>query len=166
MPMMPLSASSTCYGGAINADEAYNRYVWLAAFICYKFQLDPAKSLVGHFFLDPTRKSDPVTGLAHSRRTYEQLLRDVVVEYNECTGAATPTAWPAAGQAGNARLVMGLNVRKGAPETKSPLVRTYPPGVILPYVSWVDNGQSINGNSKWYKDKDGNYFWSGGAVGA
>lgn len=71
-----------CYGANINAAESYKRYVWVLAYICYKFNLDPAKAVVGHFILDPARKTDPKSGLAASGRTYEQLLKDIVSEYN------------------------------------------------------------------------------------
>ena len=83
-----------CYGDNIDADEAYRKYLWTIACICERFKLDPAKSVVGHFFLDTKRKTDPVTGLAHSRRTYEQLLRDIVSEYQACTLPAGITAPP------------------------------------------------------------------------
>lgn len=73
-----------CYGTNINADEAYHRYVWVIAYTCYKFGLDPSISITAHYILDPGRKTDPKTGLAHSDRTYEQLLKDVIAEYNEC----------------------------------------------------------------------------------
>src|ERR1700741_1312413 len=32
-----------CYGGTINADEAYKRYVWVLAKICSVYGLDPSK---------------------------------------------------------------------------------------------------------------------------
>jgi N-acetylmuramoyl-L-alanine amidase CwlA len=75
-----------CYGGSIDADEAYRRYVWVLALLCVRFGLDPAARLVGHFFLDPRRATDPVGGLATSRRTYELLLRDVRAEIMACMG--------------------------------------------------------------------------------
>lgn len=71
-----------CYGANINAADSYKRYVWVLAYACYKFNLDPAKAIVGHFILDPARKTDPRSGLAASGRSYEQLLKDVVSEYN------------------------------------------------------------------------------------
>ncbi|HYE60225.1 MAG TPA: peptidoglycan recognition family protein [Candidatus Kapabacteria bacterium] len=83
-----------CYGGAINADEAYRRYVWVLAYLCYVFTLDPKTSIVGHYILDPDRRSDPKSGLAHSGRTYEQLLRDVVAEYAACTQQSNPSQPP------------------------------------------------------------------------
>ncbi|MBI2458964.1 MAG: N-acetylmuramoyl-L-alanine amidase [Parcubacteria group bacterium] len=71
-----------CYGSNINAAESYKRYVWVLAYVCYKFKLNPATAVAGHFILDPARKTDPKSGLAASGRTYEQLLKDIVSEYN------------------------------------------------------------------------------------
>jgi N-acetylmuramoyl-L-alanine amidase len=150
-----------CYGGKINADEAYKRYIWLVAFICYKFNLDPATSVVGHFFLDPKRKTDPVTGLAHSRRTYEQLLKDIISEYKECTGEIV-TPEDATEEAGTVKVKIKLNIRKGKPDTKSSVVAVANAGAILSYSGMVKNGESVNGNAVWYKDANGNFFWSGG----
>jgi N-acetylmuramoyl-L-alanine amidase len=73
-----------CFGSNINADEAYARYIWIAAFICYFYQLDPKSSLIGHHLIQPG-KIDPVNGLSYSGRTYEQLLQDIVKEYIACT---------------------------------------------------------------------------------
>lgn len=74
-----------CYGPAINADEAYKRYVWTLAYICFTLNLPPTGAIVGHFELDPTRRTDPKTGLAASGRTFAQLLLDVAAEYALCT---------------------------------------------------------------------------------
>jgi hypothetical protein len=41
-------------------------------------------SIVGHCLLDPRRKTDPVSGLRAGGRTYDQLLADVVLEYQNC----------------------------------------------------------------------------------
>lgn len=38
-----------CFGDNINADEAYKKYIWVIAYLCYTFKLDPATSIVGHF---------------------------------------------------------------------------------------------------------------------
>lgn len=154
-----------CYGTNINADEAYRKYLWLIAYACHQFNLDPAKSVVGHFMLDPHRKTDPVTGLAHSRRTYEQLLCDVVAEYDECTGKTPPIAqqqWNETTQSGQVTVATRLNIRKGAPSTRADVYQIVSPGVQLTYVSVINNGEPVNGNSVWYKDANGNYFWSGG----
>lgn len=152
-----------CYGGNIDADEAYRKYIWVMAYLCHKFQLDPTKAVVGHFFLDPQRKTDPVTGLAHSRRTYDQLLRDVATEYAACTGLAPPEAAPALERAGRVRVNARMNLRKGAPRRTAELAQVVPAGTELDYVARVDDGEPVNGDARWYRDGNGNYFW-GGAV--
>lgn len=75
-----------CFGSKINADEAYKRYIWVLAYICFRFKLDPAKSIVGHMILDPRNRTDPQNGLSYSGRSYTQLLTDVVNEYTACIG--------------------------------------------------------------------------------
>jgi N-acetylmuramoyl-L-alanine amidase len=152
-----------CYGGAIDADKAYEKYVWLLAKLCFEFSLDPAKDIVGHFFLDPKRKTDPVTGLAHSRRTYEQLLRDVVAEYNSCLVDAVPAATPAPVVAGRAKVNVRLNMRK-APNTRADVVQILNPGTEINFVAIEGNGQPINNNTSWLKDANEHYIWSGGVT--
>lgn len=151
-----------CYGGRIDADEAYRRYVWVLAYLCHRFELDPAKAIVGHFFLDPQRKTDPVTGLAASRRTYEGLLRDVVQEFASCTGRAPPPPGGIVAQRGVAVAIARLSVRRGQPSRRAELVRVAPVGTSLPYEGWVTDGEPVNGNATWYRDASGDYFWSGG----
>jgi N-acetylmuramoyl-L-alanine amidase CwlA len=156
-----------CYGGHINADAAYQKYVWVIAFICERFGLDPATAVVGHFFLDPQRKTDPVTGLAYSRRSYDQLLNDVVTEYYasiDQSGGATTPAQPQLNFIANAGTVITtakLNIRRGLPKRTADVVQEVPKDTRLTYVGWVTNGEAVNGNSKWFQDANGNYFWSG-----
>jgi N-acetylmuramoyl-L-alanine amidase len=150
-----------CYGGAINADEAYRKYLWVIAKICFTFALDPSKCIVGHCILDPKRKTDPVTGLLKSRRTYEQLLRDIVTEFNECLGSPLPE-YNFTGQPGTARVTHRLNIRRGRPSTRAEVVEIISPGATVTFSGFVDNGETVNGNAKWFRDSNGNYFWSGG----
>jgi len=75
-----------CYGGKINADEAYKRYVWVLAYLSNKYHLNPLTDIAGHFELDPARKTDPKTGLAASGRTFEQLKQDVAAKLKEFQG--------------------------------------------------------------------------------
>jgi N-acetylmuramoyl-L-alanine amidase len=150
-----------CYGGSIDADKAYEKYVWVLAKLCITFGLNASKDIVGHFFLDPARKTDPVTGLARSRRTYEQLLRDVAEEAaNFLSGAPVP-AYTVAGQQGTAVTTVSLNLRN-RPTTRGVLVQTVPPRTVLSYAGIVQNGEPVNNNPVWYKDDNGNFFWSGG----
>lgn len=73
-----------CFGGKIDGEEAYKRYIWVLAYSCYKFGLNPANSITGHEILDPARKVDPSQGLRTMGRSYSQLLKDIVREYNSC----------------------------------------------------------------------------------
>ena len=150
-----------CFGGTIDADEAYRKYLWVIAKICFSYSLDPAKSIVGHCFLDPKRKTDPVTGLLQSRRTYEQLLRDVVLEFKDCQGIVIPE-YNFTDQPGNSKVIHRVNIRKGKPTTQADIVEIVSPGAVLTFTGFVDNGESVNGNAKWFRDINGNYFWSGG----
>ncbi len=149
-----------CYGDNINADESYRKYIWVIAKICFTYGLDPSKSIVGHCFLDPRRKTDPVTGLLQSRRTYDQLLKDIVIEYNECTGVVA-SQYTFISLQGSGKVQHRLNVRKGAPTTKADVVQIISPGLSISYIGYVTNGETVNGNAKWYMDAAGNYFWSG-----
>ncbi|MDP5274459.1 peptidoglycan recognition protein family protein [Chengkuizengella axinellae] len=76
-----------CYShlrGGIKNEESYKRYVWVLAYICNKFGLDPTTSIIGHHILDPQRKTDPQNALSKMGKSYDQLLQDVVKEYYDC----------------------------------------------------------------------------------
>lgn len=151
-----------CYGGRIDADKAYQKYVWVIAKLCFAFNLDPSRSVVGHFFLDPQRKTDPVTGLLQSRRTYEQLLVDIVNEFKACTGAQdTVLNYNEISQTGSVTATAKLNIRK-QPTRLSEKVQQVVAGTTLNYTAIINNGERVNNNTIWYKDAAGNYFWSGG----
>jgi hypothetical protein len=64
-------------------------------------------------------------------------------------------------QGGTVRARTDLNVRKGAPTTAAPIKRTASAGSLLNYVGWTSNGLAVNGNSHWYRNADGDYFWAG-----
>ncbi len=153
-----------CYGGTINADEAYVRYVWTIAYTCAKFDIDPNTHVIGHHFLDPLRKTDPVTGLLQSRRSYEQLLQDVVAEHREIIGAPKEVDQNFFDETGQVTVAVRLNIRSGLPCTKSPVVKTANPADVLDYIGWQLNGENVNGNPRWFKTADGNWFWSGGVL--
>lgn len=73
-----------CYGPKMNNLEAYKRYVWLTAYCCFLFKLDPAKKITAHYILDPERKTDPKGALKTVNKTFEQFVADVVAEYKAC----------------------------------------------------------------------------------
>ncbi|OXM86449.1 peptidoglycan recognition protein family protein [Paenibacillus rigui] len=73
-----------CYGENINGKEAYQRYVWVMAYACWRYGLDPATDITAHFILDPSRKIDPKNALSPLGITFEQFLNDVKQEYDTC----------------------------------------------------------------------------------
>jgi hypothetical protein len=75
-----------CYFTDYNRSiEAYNRYVWVIAYLAYYHGMDMGNFLVGHSKLDPGRKTDPENGLRFCGKTYQQFYEDVLNEYVECT---------------------------------------------------------------------------------
>jgi N-acetylmuramoyl-L-alanine amidase CwlA len=73
-----------CFGGHVNIQEAYKRYVYVMAFICDKYGLDPMKHITGHYVLDPKRKIDPVNSLKLLGKDLDDLKHDVAVELKVC----------------------------------------------------------------------------------
>lgn len=73
-----------CYGGNVDLSEAYKRYVWVTAFSCWKFGLNPATAVTGHYILDPARKTDPMNAFKLLGKTFNEFVEDVINEYNAC----------------------------------------------------------------------------------
>lgn len=63
---------------------------------------------------------------------------------------------------GSVRCRVDLNVRKGAPTSAVPVVRTLKKGTKIRYIGWTSNGLTVDGNPHWYRDREGNFFWAGG----
>jgi N-acetylmuramoyl-L-alanine amidase len=73
-----------CYGGNIDLSESYKRYLWVLAYSCWKYGLDPVAMITGHYILDPTRKTDPMNAFKLLGKTFDQFVKDVEAEYNDC----------------------------------------------------------------------------------
>lgn len=74
-----------CYGGNVNGAAAYQRFVWVLAYACWRYGLDPATDITGHYIVDPTRKVDPKSAFKLLGITFDTFLTDVKREYDECT---------------------------------------------------------------------------------
>ncbi|MGG3801257.1 N-acetylmuramoyl-L-alanine amidase [Metabacillus fastidiosus] len=83
-----------CWGKGIDSIQAYKRYVWVHAYLCYKFGLDPRRDIIGHDVLDPRRKIDPTNALKYIGKTFNQFIIDVLAEYNTCINEETPVPTP------------------------------------------------------------------------
>lgn len=68
-----------CYSSKNKFDnfKAYKNYVKYIADLCKKYNLDPKKHLVGHYKLDPTRRTDPLNAFKHINKTWLQFIVDV-----------------------------------------------------------------------------------------
>jgi hypothetical protein len=149
-----------CYGGSIDPDEAYSRYVWTIAYACDKFGLDPARRVVGHHVLDPQRKSDPSQGLRASGRSYDTLLRDVVAAYRACGGDASRIE-SARIRPGRAAATVHLH-RRDRPTLSGSKLGKLAPHSEVDVVSVV-KGDLVAGNDDWCELADrGGFCWSGG----
>ena len=151
-----------CFGPNINADEAYRRYVWVLAYACWKFGLDPARDVVGHHILDPLRKTDPKSGLVLSHRSYSQLLLDVPAMYARCTGQ--PAEVPAALGAETGAVITrtAVNLRLGEPYRRA-RARLVPAGATLSILGTVQ-GENVSENATWFALSNNEFCWSGAVV--
>jgi len=55
-----------------------------------------------------------------------------------------------------------LNVRVGRPSVNAPSYQYLAPGSELEVDGNLYDGDTYDGNNKWFKDEAGNYYWSGG----
>lgn len=55
-----------------------------------------------------------------------------------------------------------LNIRGGSPSTNAPVIGSLKKGQTAEYIGYVEDGTPVNGNSKWYKGTNDQYYWSGG----
>lgn len=91
------------------------------------------------------------------------------VDLNKLIALATNTAIPVppadgiekTQQPGTATTKVTLNIRS-QPDTNKPPVVKVPSGIRLSYDGFTNNGEKVNGNSKWFFTNEGNWFWSGG----
>ncbi|SFP19440.1 N-acetylmuramoyl-L-alanine amidase [Salibacterium halotolerans] len=79
-----------CYGGGIDFNEAYKRYVWYFAYLCDRYGWDPEKDITGHSKLDPDRKTDPENALNQNGVSFRQFINDVKREM-DAKGIASAT---------------------------------------------------------------------------
>ncbi|MCZ8514803.1 peptidoglycan recognition family protein [Paenibacillus filicis] len=78
-------AVELCYGGGINLNEAYSRYVWVMAYACYTYGLHPLTDIAGHYMLDPARRTDPLEPLRQLGKSFDDFLQDVAKELRDST---------------------------------------------------------------------------------
>lgn len=131
-------------------DAMYTASARLIADVCTRWSIPiDREHIVGHREIYG-RKTCP-----NHRVDFDRLIAMALVS------ATDPGRFNFVPQAGTVRATIALNIRRGAPTTAVPTVRTAAPNEQLDVVGWTSNGMSVNGNPHWYRDEDGNYFWSG-----
>lgn len=81
-----------CYStrNAFDSRKAYENYCILIADLCHKYNLDPKKHLVGHYTLDPTRRSDPINAFQTIGKTWNDFISDVCILLTPVVVIITP----------------------------------------------------------------------------
>jgi len=64
-------------------------------------------------------------------------------------------------QSGTGRTTTRLNIRVSPDRNQAPF-STVEAGTTLPFDGYTDQGEPVNGNSKWFFTSAGQWFWSGG----
>ena len=62
---------------------------------------------------------------------------------------------------GAVETTVAVNLRLGAPTTRSPVLRRLRPGAVVPVVS-LAVGEPVHGNPHWYRTNDDAFLWAGG----
>jgi N-acetylmuramoyl-L-alanine amidase CwlA len=57
--------------------KAYNNYVDLHADICKRYKLNPDTDIVGHYVLDPTRRTDPLNAFKYVGKDWPKFIADI-----------------------------------------------------------------------------------------
>src|SRR3990167_1510637 len=56
---------------------AYKNYVDYWRTLCQKYELNPATAIIGHYKLDPIRRTDPLNAFKRIGVTWEQFIKDL-----------------------------------------------------------------------------------------
>ncbi len=56
---------------------AYKQYVEYIKSLCQKYNLNPAQAIIGHFTLDPTRRTDPINAFYRIGKKWIDFLEDL-----------------------------------------------------------------------------------------
>ncbi|WP_229714151.1 peptidoglycan recognition protein family protein [Saccharibacillus endophyticus] len=122
-----------CYGGSINFDEAYKRFVWYLAFCCKRWNKDPRLFIPSHKQLDPARKIDCDNALKSGGRTLKDLIADVTVELQTLNGG-NASGNPTTGSATSPKPVLPTDPAPNEPADFVPLPTEIALALIAEYV--------------------------------
>lgn len=67
-----------CYFDDLERSKtAYNNYVEYWSTLCSKYNLNPTTDIIGHYKLDPTRRTDPLNAFKRINKTWEDFIKDI-----------------------------------------------------------------------------------------
>lgn len=76
-----------CWGGSIDFEKAYDKYVWLHAYCAKEFGI-PLSRIEGHYKLDPERRTDPINAFKRYGKTWAGFMADVKHYFDNWEGQA------------------------------------------------------------------------------
>ena len=69
-----------CYFDSLERSKlAYTQYVDYIKGLHAKYKLDPLKCVVGHYKLDPEKRTDPINAFKRIGVTWEQFIKDLTI---------------------------------------------------------------------------------------
>ena len=147
------------------SNEIYHKSAELIANLCVDFRIPLDRAhVIGHHEIYSV-KSCP------GQKVNFNILLELANQYRDLllspgspapvsnVNALTPLNF--VGTSGVVRVEKNVNIRSKSPSITARIVSTQTIGTTLNHVGWVTNGQPINGNRKWFRDMNGDYFWSG-----
>lgn len=136
--------------------EGYKKAGWLAAQLASRYGGD--RKYYPHKYWVSTQCPGTIS-LDRIRQEEDKWQRG---EYNAPAPAPAPT-WNFVAKTGKARVTGtggdGLWVLK-SPQLSGQTVTVVNEGTMMDFIGYVTNGDSVNGNRKWWKNAYGNYFSS------
>lgn len=136
--------------------EGYKKAGWLASEIASRYGGD--RRYYRHSDWNQTQCPGTIS-LDRIRQEEDKWQRG---DYNKPTPPPPPT-WNFVAEKGKAKVTGtggdGLYVLK-SPQLSGQAVTVVNEGTMMDYVGYVTNGDSVNGNKKWWKNAYGNYFSS------
>ena len=71
-------AVELCYFTDLERSKiAYKNYVEYWRTLCQKYELNPATAIIGHYTLDPIRRTDPLNAFKRIGVTWERFIKDL-----------------------------------------------------------------------------------------
>ncbi|MGI8546207.1 MAG: N-acetylmuramoyl-L-alanine amidase [Gemmatimonadaceae bacterium] len=129
----------------------YESSAWLIAQIANRWSIEiSAANIIRHADIYAVKAFCPGTGV--DLPTLIELAHSVLLSGNHANFVAAP---------GVTVTQSNLHLRIGSPTSQAESAAVVPHGTRLSFIGWTSNGESVHGNSHWYRTSDDHYFWAG-----